>query len=249
MKQSRFSLDISSAGLHILGMVLMFLDHTYATIAPDWAWLNWVGRLAFPIFAFLTAQGYFHTKNFKGYLGRMVLFALLAELPFNLMCSGGESAFYPQHQNVLFTLALSLVLMRCADRFRESRHVGLAVFGSGVVVLLGSLLGSALMLDYYGIGVVTVLVFYFFRERTVWSFLFQAVCLGFLNIYMMETPALPGLPFALPQQALALLALIPIWLYRGRRGNSSVLFRWFCYFFYPAHILVLVSLALLGLQL
>lgn len=253
MKESRFRFDISSAALHILGMALMFLDHTWATIGSDYAWLNWVGRIAFPIFAFLTAEGYFRTHNFKGYLGRMLLFAVLAELPFNLMNSGGSSAFYPAHQNVLFTFALALLLMRCIDRVREKGKVGLTVFVSGAAVLLGLLLGDALMVDYCGAGVVTVLVFYFFRERKIWSFLLQAVCLYYINVEMLGGLTVPlelfGFQFDLYQQSLALLALIPIWLYRGRHGNSSILFRWLCYFFYPAHILLLVALALLGVKL
>ena len=78
MKKSRF--DISSAGLHIIGMIIMLMDHTWATVATDHSWLTWVGRIAFPIFAFLTAEGYFRTKNFKGYLGRMVKGSFLVKM-------------------------------------------------------------------------------------------------------------------------------------------------------------------------
>ena len=131
MKNSRF--DISSAGLHILGMVIMLMDHAWVTIAPGHDWLTWVGRIAFPIFAFLTAEGYFRTKNFKGYVGRMILFALLAEIPFNLMVSGGSNFFYPTHQNVLFTFILALLLMRCLDKIRDKfeKKAALVMFGSG----------------------------------------------------------------------------------------------------------------------
>ena len=45
--------------------------------------------------------------------------------------------------------------------------------------------------------------------------------------------------FELCQQGLALLALIPIWLYRGRQGHHSKPFQYACYAFYPAHMLVL----------
>lgn len=252
MKETHSRFDISSAGLHILGMVIMLMDHAWVTIAPSHDWLNWVGRIAFPIFAFLTAEGYYRTKNFKGYVGRMLLFAVLAELPFNLMCSGGK-AFYPLHQNVLFTFVMALLLMRVVDRVREKNKVGLTIFASGAVVLLGSLLGSGLMLDYYGAGVVTVLVFYFFHGRSIWNFLGQALCLYYINVSLLGGLSVPveffGLQFDLYQQSLALLALIPIWLYRGRHGNSSILFRWACYFFYPAHILLLVALQLLGVRL
>ncbi len=253
MKESRFRFDLSSSALHIIGMVIMLMDHAYVTIATGHDWLTWVGRIAFPIFAFLTAEGYRRTKNFKGYLGRMLLFAALAELPFNLMCSGGSSAFYPLHQNVLFTFALALIMMRCVDRVRKMNKLGFTIFISGAAVLLGSVLGSFLFVDYYGAGVVTVLVFYFFRDRNIWNFLGQAACLYYINIELLGGLTVPvelfGQSFELHQQALALLALIPIWLYRGRHGNSSILFRWLCYFFYPAHILLLVALQLLGVRL
>lgn len=253
LKKSRFSLDISSAGLHLLGMALMLMDHAWATIAFQHDWLNWAGRIAFPIFAFLTAEGYFHTKNFKSYVGRMLLFALLAEIPFNLMCTGGSSAFYPLHQNVLFTFIIALLLMRCIDKIRSRNKLALTIFFSGFAVLLGFSLGSFLFVDYFSIGIVTVLVFYFFHGRSIWNFLAQALCLYYLNVEILGGEYVPmllfGHSFNLYQQSLALLALIPIWLYRGRRGNSSILFRWSCYFFYPAHILLLVALMLLGVRI
>lgn len=255
MKESRFRFDISSAGLHILGMVIMLMDHAWVTIAPSHDWLTWVGRIAFPIFAFLTAEGYFRTKNFKGYVGRMVLFALLAEIPFNLMNTGGSSIFYPLHQNVLFTFIIALLLMRCLDKVREKfkNKAALVMFTSGAMLLVGYLLGSFLFVDYYGAGVVTVLIFYFFHERKWWAFLLQAICLYYVNVEMLGGMFVPvelfGQSFELHQQSLALLALIPIWLYRGRKGSESTLFRFACYFFYPAHILLLVALMLLGVRI
>ena len=255
MKESRSRFDISSAGLHILGMVIMLMDHTWATIATNHEWLTWVGRIAFPIFAFLTAEGYFRTKNFKSYLGRMILFALLSEIPFNLMMSGGSRFFYPLHQNVLFTFIIALLMMRCLDKIREKFKTkpALIMFSSGALLLLSYLLGSFLFVDYYGAGVVTALIFYFFHERKWWAFILQAICLYYVNTEMLGGLFVPvelfGHSFEFHQQTLALLALIPIWLYRGRKGNESILFRFACYFFYPAHILLLVALMLLGVRL
>ena len=251
MKKSRF--DLSSSALHIIGMVIMLMDHAYVTIATGHDWLTWVGRIAFPIFAFLTAEGYRRTKNFKGYVGRMLLFAVLAEIPFNLMCTGGSGIFYPLHQNVLFTFVIALVMMRCVDKARDKGKMALTMFFSGALMLVGMLLGNFLFVDYYGAGVVTVLVFYFIGERKWWCFLLQAACLYYLNTEMLGGLTVPvelfGYSFELHQQLTALLALIPIWLYRGRKGNESVLFRFACYFFYPAHILLLVALQLLGVRL
>jgi len=121
-----------------------------------------------------------------------------------------------------------------------------AVLLSGGLVLLGFLLGYGTMVDYYGVGVLTVLVFYFFREKNLTCFLGQLVCLyilhvGILGGYYYEV-TVAGLQVHLVQQGLALLALVPIWLYRGRQGFHGKAFQTFCYLFYPVHMLVLFIL-------
>ena len=100
----RFSL--SAAALHILAMVLMLMDHLWATLLPAQDWLTCVGRVAFPIFAFMAVEGYFHTHSFKKYAQRLLVFALLSEIPFDLMYGG--TWFYPVHQNVIWTFLLGL---------------------------------------------------------------------------------------------------------------------------------------------
>ena len=101
----RFSL--SAAALHILAMVLMLMDHLWATLLPAQDWLTCAGRLAFPIFAFMAVEGYFHTHSFRKYALRLALFAVLSEVPFDLMYGG--TWFYPVHQNVIWTLLLGLL--------------------------------------------------------------------------------------------------------------------------------------------
>ena len=51
-------IDLSAAALHIIAMALMLMDHLWATLLPAQDWLTCAGRLAFPIFAFMTVEGY-----------------------------------------------------------------------------------------------------------------------------------------------------------------------------------------------
>ena len=234
-------LDVSSAGLHILAMTLMLCDHMWATIFPSAEWLTCIGRIAFPIFAFLTAEGYRHTRNVRRYLLRMLVWAILAEIPFDLMCNG--VAFYPFHQNVLWTFLMSLLVMMLLDRVRERFKPMAAALLSAGVVLLGTVLGFAVMSDYFGVGVLMVLTFWFFRERSWKSRLCQLVCLYILNVELLGGYyydfQIFGRSFEIIQQGFALLALIPIWLYRGRQGHHSKAFQYICYAFYPVHMLLL----------
>ena len=56
-------MDLSAAALHILAMTFMLMDHLWATLLPAQEWMTCVGRIAFPIFAFMAVEGYFHSKR------------------------------------------------------------------------------------------------------------------------------------------------------------------------------------------
>ncbi len=229
---------LSHASLHILAMLLMLCDHLWATVVPGSLWLTMLGRLAYPIFAFLIVEGYCHTRDMKQYLRRLLLFALVTEIPFNLMYGGGW--FYPFHQNVLWTFLLSLVCLLFIDGLRSRFQWWLAIPLS--VVTAGFFLVAArlLMLDYYDYGVLTILVFYLFRGSRWWQILGQLAGLAYINLEMIhgQMLLLPG-GMEFPLQGFAVLAILPIWLYNGRKGYDAAWFRWFCYGFYPVHMLIL----------
>lgn len=240
MKQKR-SLETTSASLHILAMAFMLCDHLWGTVISGNDWLTCLGRLAFPIFAFLLVEGYFHTRNLKRYLGRLFLFALLSEIPFNLAI--GSRAFYPIHQNVLWSFLISLLLIHWNERANTKGSVFAQIVIGCASILSACIIGILTFVDYNHYGILTVLVFYFFRGRKWWCYLGQLICLWYINMEMMGglgyEVSLFGKDFFLAQQGFALLALIPIWLYRGKQGHHSKPFQYFCYAFYPAHLLIL----------
>lgn len=232
---------LSSFALHILAMALMLCDHLWATLLPAWEWLTCIGRMAFPIFAFLIVEGYAHTSNVRSYMRRLLLFAVLSEVPFNLIY--GSSPIYPFHQNVLWTFLIALLSIRLMEKAKGMKRRWLAWPVIIAVVLFDYLLGTIAMVDYFGAGVLTVLVFYFFRGRAWWCFLGQLVCLAVLNLGVLGgyyySVSIAGYELQIIQQGFALPALIPIWLYHGRQGYHSKWFQYACYAFYPVHLLLL----------
>lgn len=233
--------DLSSCGLHVLAMALMLSDHVWAAVFPNVRILTCIGRLAFPIFAFMIVEGYFHTRNFRKYLLRMLCFALISEIPFNLLYSG--LPFYLFHQNVLWTFLIALLGIRVMELVRRKGKLPLTIGVCFLTVIVCALSATVLMTDFYGFGVLMVFTFYFFRSRKWWCFLGQLVFLWIINVDIMGGMYYPvelfGKTYEVVEQGLAMLALIPIWLYRGRKGYSSKGFQYFCYSFYPLHCLIL----------
>ena len=232
---------ISSFSLHLMAMAFMLCDHLWATVLAGHDWLTCIGRIAFPIFAFMIVEGYFRTRDLKKYVLRLLVCALISEIPFNLMM--GSSLFYPVHQNVLWTFLLGIAMIWINEKARSRGKLWLSILAGVGTAVLGGVLGLVTMVDYFSVGVLTVLVFYFFRGRKWWCFVGQLAALYWLNVELLGGLGYEleifGHQFFLVQQGLALLALIPIWLYRGKQGYHSRGWQMACYLFYPVHILIL----------
>lgn len=236
--------NISAKALHLLAMAFMLLDHLWATLIPGHAWMTCVGRLAFPIFAFLIVEGYFHTRSLKHYMLRIFAAALLSEIPFNLMYAA--QPIYPFHQNVLWTFLIALTDIWLAEQIRRCWKWQLALPLSLLTTAVMAAVAGIAMTDYSFAGVWMVFIFYLFRGRAWWCMLGQLLGMFYLNVHLMGGVSYPitifKMQFEVVQQGFALLALLPIWLYRGRQGAHSRAFQYFCYAFYPAHMLILYLL-------
>lgn len=234
---------LSASALKCLALLLMLLDHTWATVATDYMWLTYVGRLAFPIFAFQITEGFLHTSDRKRYARRLLVFALLSEVPFNYLMAAGP--IYPFHQNVMFTLLLGLWAIGSIEALRQKR-TWRVLLGCVLRVALCLLLATVLFVDYSALGVLTVLLFYLCRGFSL-AWLGQLAGMVLLHIFAFQGEQLLipilGHTLSFPTQGFAVLALVPIWLYNGQKGRGGKYLQWGAYLFYPLHMVLLYLLA------
>lgn len=107
---------MSAFVLKLIACVTMFIDHIGYAIFNGSSWFNYIGRLAFPIFAFQISEGYIHTRSIKKYLLRLFLFALVSQIPFMLFHSIISEGFY---LNVIFTLLFGLISIVIYDKYNK----------------------------------------------------------------------------------------------------------------------------------
>lgn len=226
---------LSREGLRRIAACTMLVDHIGATLFPGILWLRCVGRLAFPIFAFFLGEGFRFTHSRRQYLLRLVLFALLSELPFNQMVYGRWIA--PSGQNVLWTLALGLCAIACVQRAPSEPGLHSLFWYSAAAGCC--LLGQLLRTDYGAFGVLLCLLFYCTRGLPgrfwICGGIFLLMCYAFQFVF------LPGIP--IPLEALALPAFPLLATYHGRRSHRQLPIRYAFYWFYPLHMLLLGLLA------
>lgn len=213
----RFTLPFGINGFTLkwIAMITMMIDHMGLMLFPQYPIFRIIGRLAFPIYCFLLVEGAVHTSDIKKYLLRLLTFALVSEIPFNLVCAG--EVWNLGYQNVFFTLALGLAAIAVFESVRLKSY--------GIVAAIIAILAAEVIhADYGGAGVVFILIFYLFRERIWQKILFFLVA----DIWLYG-----GI------QNYAIFSLIPIICYNGKRGPGM---KYMFYFMYPIHLLLLYGL-------
>lgn len=234
--------ELTSFHLHIAAMALMLCDHLWATVIPGNDWLTNLGRIAFPLFAFMTVEGFFHTKDLKKYVKRLFIFALVSEIPFNLMMGG--SAFYPLHQNVLWTFLIGTGLMYLNEKVKK-KNIFIRIIVAAATAVFGYIIGIITFSDYNGAGVLTVLLFYFFRGKNLFCRAMQVLGLWYINTEILSgyfyVVDIFGRETEILRQSFAVLSLIPIFLYDGKQGPYNKNIRALYYWFYPVHMIILYA--------
>ena len=223
--------------LRIIALVSMLCDHVGRTILSDEVWLTYIGRLAFPIFAYQLVEGYAHTRDIHKYSLRLLACALTSEIPFDLMLYG---ECFGRHQNVLWTLLLGLIGISLTDKVLNTSAEKIVTW-TCMVMIISALFTIAVFLrvDYSGMGVLQIFLFFLLRKSPFSCLVFTTFL---LNCTSSIGPYLPSPASMLPIQSLATLALLPIRFYNGSPGYHSKAWTWFCYLFYPLHMTLLALL-------
>lgn len=180
MKKYQF---LSGSALKTLALVSMLIDHTAHTlrIGADQAiaigtlnltlykLLRIIGRQAFPLYCFLLAEGYLHTRSFRKYAGSLLIFALISEIPWNLVHA--DRLLLISSQNVFFTLFLGLLGIYVIDRINNKLQQMLCLSG---LLIISFFLKS----DYGSTGFAFILIMFLLQENRVLQAIIGA---GFLS--------------------------------------------------------------------
>lgn len=247
---------ISQEMLKLLACITMLMDHIgYVLVYPmyqqvsivggngiagakmlytGYLLLRCIGRLSFPIFAFLLVEGFHHTRNRKKYALRLVIGALLAEIPFNLVVSG--SPVWRYKQSIMITLLLGFFALLAMERCKK-------LAWKPVVMLPFALLAYLLKTDYGWAGVLLIALFELSRyayNRNLVRFCGMLVLFHYMSSMMLTLGN-----FSIPMQALGALSMLFIAAYDGRKCTNSRIIQWAFYLFYPVHLLVLYGISIL----
>lgn len=214
---------MSSFVLKIIAIISMLFDHIGYTIFNKFSFMNYIGRFAFPIFAFQLTEGYSHTKDLKKYFFRLFLFAIISQIPYMLFISSHTNGF---SFNILFTLILGLLAITVYEKL-DNKYLGT------FLVILCCIISQCFCFDYGWFGIAIIFIFHIFKNKK-WIMNLSFAIVTFINyFYKYITAVRYEYLFII---LFCVLALIPINLYNGKKGKDT---KYLLYIFYPLHLIML----------
>ena len=215
--------------LKVIAMIAMTCDHAGMLLFPHITLLRVIGRLAFPVYAYMIAEGCSHTRNMGRYFASVAAMGVLCQLVYWF----AQGSLY---QSILVTFSLSICLCALAKLALAKGKLwawiafGMAIIGVYFItdILPGLLPSTDFAVDYGFFGVLLPVGVYLGKNMRE-KLLFAGADLCLL--------ALPGWNI----QWFALLAMPLLALYNGKRGKLSM--KWLFYFYYPAHLVLLWGIA------
>lgn len=217
--------------LKIIAMVSMLFDHIGKELLPQYTVLQIIGRLAFPIFAFMIAEGCFYTKNKIKYFLTIFILGTGCQIVYSI----AEHSFY---QSVLITFSLSIALIFSLENFRikKEKLSGIILFFTVLIVSVLTIVLPLSLEEYgfqidYGIyGVLLPVAVFYGKEK------WQKLCISAIIL------ALLAYSFGGGIQWFSLLSVPILAFYNQKRGKYNI--KPLFYIFYPTHLVVIYFISL-----
>lgn len=222
-------LGLSGSALKVIAMISMVIDHVALYLMDDstvlYETMRCIGRIAFPVFAFLIAVGFIHTRSRYRYFFTLLGFAVISEMPWYLL-NGTDGT-----HNVMFTLALGVATLMVLENLLQRSLV------LGFLWTLG-MAGLAFWLgvDYEWGGILVIVIFYLFNVYGH-SFQYSRGMQFFCTFVLMMHYGVIG----------AIMACMILYLYNRKRGFvQGSIAKYGFYAFYPIHLIILSNFMMLS---
>ncbi len=218
--------------IKILALITMTIDHIGWILLGGQKVLNIIGRISFPLFAYMIAEGCYYTK--KPYKRLLLIFTtgVICQIFFFIFSKSLE-------QCILITFSMSVVLITILQLAEKRKSFILYIlFGvlSGVFFYISHVLPTKI--NYYGfrvqydaVGVFLPVAVYLLKDKWL-KIIAVALFIAILATMYNDAFYLWGL-----------LAIIPLIFYNGERGKIRL--KYLFYFYFPLHFAVLYGIALL----
>jgi hypothetical protein len=218
--------------LKIIAMVAMLSDHVGKVLLPQYPVLQIIGRLAFPIFAFMIAEGCFYTRNKLRYFLTVFLLGAGCQVVYLIT----EKSLY---QNILITFSLSIILIFCTENYKNKKDktsgviLSFTVSGAFIISILLPVIfiDQGFVIDYGVCGVLLPFAIFYATDK-LRKLLFTA------GILILLTLDLGG-----GIQWFSLLSIPLLALYNKKRGKYNI--KPLFYVFYPAHLVVIYLISII----
>lgn len=232
---------LSRDAIKYLAIIPMAVGHFFSytsdweNISPTPLWLKLLTQMSLiapPIFFFFIAEGFHYTRSRKSYAVRLLIFALITQIPFCLANNGTLlTAEFFTSLNIFFTLFLGVIALTIWEKDMPlKKKIFLLIIADAATLLF--------FCEWLIFGIPIILGFYIYREQPRKRMLWFAACI-LLHQIIEFIFALDPVNFFMNTAFFALSYLCVTTFYNGKKGRYPAFAKWFFYLFYPAHLLVI----------
>jgi uncharacterized membrane protein YesL len=217
--------------LKIIAMISMLIDHIGVAFFPSVKILRCIGRLAFPIYAYMIAEGCRYTKNRKKYLAMIAGMAFIFQIVYFVFMNS-------LYQGILVTFSLSIGTIFAIDSFIKNKNILNRILMAIIIVAIFyvSIILPTTLKDYgfkidYGMWGLCLPIIVYFAPSKLWRIILSAIFLIFMSLSSNTT------------QWWSLLTIPLFMLYNGERGSKKL--KYVFYLFYPIHLVIIYAIMFL----